>query len=99
MQNGEKITGIWSETERNIIIRMLMTGETFKRALNEKGPNVIAENAYFTATDFSRFYHDTRIIDEADLNKKSSLLALCNATRNYIKMQLDVLGIETVEKM
>ncbi len=98
-QNGEKITGIWSETERNIIIRMLMTGETFKRALNEKAPNVIAENAYFAATDFSRFYHDTRIIDEADLNKKSSLLALCNATRNYIKMQLDVLGIETVEKM
>ena len=96
---GEKISGIWSDAERDIIIRMLLTCDVFQRAINEKAPNVIAENAYFAACDFSRFYHDCRIIDEADENKKSSRLALCKAVNDYLKMQLNVLGIETVEKM
>ena len=78
---------------------MLLTGETLKRALSDKALNVIAENAYFTAADFSTFYHDCRIVDEPDENKRSSRLALCKAVSDYLKTQLSILGIDTVEKM
>ncbi len=95
----KEFTGIYSDSERELILKILMSGMAYQTAMEEKAPNYICENAYQLAVSFSRFYHDNHIIDEPDEAKKSSWLALCELVRSMITAQLDVLGIETVENM
>lgn len=94
-----ELSGIYSEDERDLILKMIMTGDVFERAMNEKAPNYICENAYQLAVAFSHFYHEHHIIDEPDEKKKASWLALAKLTRTMIIKHLDILGIETVENM
>ena len=76
-----------------------MTGDVFRRAMSEKAPNYVCENAYQLAVAFSSFYHENHIISEPDEKKRSSWLALAELTRKLIIKHLDILGIETVENM
>ena len=95
----EKINGIYTDAERELILKIMMGGDIFNRALAEKAPNHLCENAYQLAIAFSKFYHDNRIIDEPDEEKRLSWLALCALTRKVMLMNLDLLGIEAVEHM
>ncbi|MBP1545224.1 MAG: arginine--tRNA ligase [Oscillospiraceae bacterium] len=94
-----ELSGVYTESERDLMLKMLMTGDVFERAMNEKAPNYICENAYQLAVSFSGFYHENHIINETDEKKKSSWLALAALTRKMIIKHLDILGIETVENM
>lgn len=91
--------GIYTDAEREIMLRLLMTGDAFRLAMSEKAPNYVCENAYQLAVAFSRFYHENRILDEEDEDKKLSWLALSLTVKRVITAHLDVLGIETVENM
>lgn len=93
------LTNIYTDTERELLLKIMGTGDLFRTALSEKAPNYICENAYQIATVFSRFYHDSRVIDEQDANKKNDWIALITLTRRILIKHLDVLGIETVENM
>ncbi|MCM1525392.1 MAG: arginine--tRNA ligase [Ruminococcus sp.] len=94
-----ELKGIYSSSERELYLSIIMSGEVFARALGERAPNYICENAYKTAVLFSSFYHENHIINELDGDKKSSWLALALLTRKVLIKHLDVLGIETVENM
>ena len=91
--------GIYSETERELALALLLSGEAFSNAFAEKAPNYICESAYRIATVFSRFYHDNHILNEQDKNKKSSWIALIRLTKATLEKHLEVLGIEAVEAM
>ena len=93
------LSGIYSDSEREIMLKLIMTGDIFTKALNEKAPNYVCENAYQIAVSFSRFYHENRIIEETDEAKKSSWLALAALVRKCLIKHLDILGIEPVENM
>lgn len=103
MKKAEGITprlnGIYSEAERSLILKMIMTGDVIEHAMTEKAPNYICENAYQLAVAFSSFYHENHIISEPDENKRSSWLALAALARKMIVKHLDILGIEPVENM
>lgn len=94
-----RLTGVYSEAERSLILKMIMTGDVIEHAMSEKAPNYICENAYQLAVAFSSFYHENHIISEPDENKRSSWLALAALTRKMIVKHLDILGIEPVENM
>ncbi len=94
-----KLTGIYTDSEREIMLKLIMTADAFNLAMREKAPSVICENAYQLAVSYSRFYHDNRIIDEEDVAKKSSWLALSKLVKRVITAHLDILGIEAVENM
>lgn len=94
-----RLTGVYSEAERSLILKMIMTGDVIEHAMTEKAPNYICENAYQLAVAFSSFYHENHIISEPDENKRSSWLALAALTRKMIVKHLDILGIEPVENM
>jgi arginyl-tRNA synthetase len=91
--------GIYGDSERELALDLLLSGEAFASALSEKAPNYICESAYRIATAFSRFYHDNHILNEQDAKKKSSWIALISLTKAILEKHLDVLGIETVEAM
>lgn len=93
------LTGVYTDSERELLLKILMGGDVFQRALAEKAPNYLCENAYQLANSFSKFYHDNHIIDEPDKVKKQSWLALISLVRQVLCKHLDLLGIEAVEHM
>lgn len=94
-----KITGLHSDTERELAITIALSGETYQKAFDEMAPCVLCDSAYSLASTFSRFYHDNRILAEEDSAKRSDWLALCLLTRKVITKQLDMLAIGYVENM
>ncbi len=90
---------IFTDAERNLIFSIILSGETFLKAIREKAPNIICENAFRLASDFSNFYHTNNIINETDELKKATWVSLCILTRKLLIKHLDVLGIEPVERM
>lgn len=99
VNSNAELTGVYSDSERELLLCILESSAAFSAAAEEKAPNFICENAYRIAAAFSKFYHDNRIIDEQDAEKRASWLALCLLTRKLIHMHLDILAIEPVENM
>ena len=98
-ESRSEFTGIYTNAERELMLKLVMTGDTFNYAMDEKAPNYVCENAYQLAVSFSRFYHENHIMDEQDEAKKASWLALAKLTRKVIVKHLDILGITAVENM
>lgn len=94
-----KLHGIYSESERELILNIALSGNKFISAYNDKSPNIICENAYQIAVAFSKFYHENHIISETDEKKKASWLALCVITKEILIKHLDTLAIEAVDVM
>ena len=94
-----KITGIYTDAERELALIIALSGETYTKAIDDLAPCVLCDNAYNLASVFSRFYHDNRILSEEDEQKRNSWLALSLLTRRVITKQLDMLGIDYVENM
>lgn len=94
-----KLSCVNSDVERELLLRIMLTGETFLHALGEKSPNEICDNAYQLALLFSRFYHDSHILTEENEEIRTTWLALLVLVRKLLLRHLDVLGIESVEHM
>ena len=94
-----KITGIYTDAERELALIIARSGETYTKAIDDLAPCVLCDNAYNLASVFSRFYHDNRILSEEDELKRNSWLALSLLTRRVITKQLDMLGKDYFENM
>ncbi|MBO5274528.1 MAG: arginine--tRNA ligase [Clostridia bacterium] len=97
--NSCSLQGIYSDTERELLLKLALCGNAFIGAYEEKSPNILCENAYQLAAAFSKFYHETHILHEPDGMKRESYLALCVITKEQLLKHLNTLGIEPVEVM
>ncbi len=68
-------------------------------AVRECAPHHIALYAFELAQAFSIFYDQSPIVQEPDVAKRSYMLAVVVSTMQVLKHTLNLLGIETVEKM
>lgn len=48
---------------------------------------------------FLRFYHDSHVLSEQDLQKRGDWVALMALTKRILELHLKVLGIEPVDHM
>lgn len=96
---ADDICGIYSDTERDLVLKLLLSGEVFTRALAEKAPSFLCDNAYQLASLFSKFYHDNHVLGEEDADKKQSWLWLMTLVRRMLLLHLDTLAIDAVENM
>ncbi len=90
---------IYTDSERELMLNILLTDETFRHAFTERAPNYVCENAYQLAVLFSKFYQENHIMNESDEKKKSAWINLCRLVKRMLIKHLDVLAIDTVEKM
>lgn len=90
---------IYTDSERELMLNILLTDETFRHAFAERAPNYVCENAYQLAVLFSKFYQENHIMNESDEKKKSAWINLCRLVKRMLIKHLDVLAIDTVEKM
>ncbi len=85
--------------ERDLALLLDGFDSALTEAYDKKAPNFIAEHAYKLAQAFSKFYAACPIFREVDEKTAGSRLALAGATLKQLEIALDLLGIETPERM
>ena len=88
-----------SEGDRTLALILAEFPDHFAAALRGYMPHILCEYAYNLAQAFSSFYSNCHILSETDDIIKQSRLALCAMTVRQLKIVLDLLGIETPERM
>ncbi|RYG58044.1 arginine--tRNA ligase, partial [bacterium] len=78
--------------------QILRFGEAIDIALVDYRPNALCDYLYELAGSFSAFWRDCPV-SQAEPDVRNSRLALCELTASVLKKGLELLGIETLEKM
>jgi len=85
--------------ERDLALTLDAFAQAVVEAYDKRGPHVIAEHAYRLAQSFSKFYAACPILGAPDETARGSRLALAQASLLQLERALDLLGIETPERM
>lgn len=88
-----------SESERSLMLQLIKFNEIIELSFRDRAPHKICEFLYELSNNFNKFYNDTRILSEEDEAKRTSWLNLINLVKNVLEQGLDLLGMESVEKM
>lgn len=84
--------------EQKLAIKLLQFGECINAVVQDCQPNLLCNYLYELAGLFMSFYETCPVL-KADKAVKSSRLLLCSISAETLRKGLDLLGIETVEKM
>ena len=90
---------IVDEKEKALITKLLQFEEAVKAVASEGLPHVLCTYLFELAGQFSSFYEACPILNNEDESIKQSRLKLAALTAKTIKQGLDLLGIETLERM
>ncbi len=89
-------------TELALAKKILRFAEILDTVARDLRPNVLTDYLYELSRTFSRFYDKklgVRVINAETAELRTSRLRLCDLTARVLKLGLDLLGIETIEKM
>ncbi|HCB3910216.1 TPA: arginine--tRNA ligase [Citrobacter freundii] len=87
------------DREAQLAARLLQFEETLTVVAREGTPHVMCAYLYDVAGLFSGFYEHCPILSAENEEIRNSLLKLAQLTAKTLKLGLDTLGIETVERM
>lgn len=90
---------IREEREAQLAARLLQFEETLTVVAREGTPHVMCAYLYDVAGLFSGFYEHCPILSAENEEIRNSRLKLAQLTAKTLKLGLDTLGIETVERM
>ena len=93
------ITDIYSDTEKDIYIKLLELSRILNKSYSEKSLNYICEYLFEICSLFNKFYGETNIINENDVDKKNNYIAMLNLIYNTCNKLLDILAIKIPNKM
>jgi arginyl-tRNA synthetase len=93
-----RITSVPESAERNLLLKIMQLPEVVDMVARDCYPNLLCNYLYELAGLFMRFYESCPIL-KADAQLRDSRLALSALTATALKQGLDLLGIETLEKM
>ena len=91
---------IEAEQEKALALKLLQFQECIENVASEALPHLLCTYLYDVASLYSSFYEACPILKEGiPQATKQSRLALCNKTAEVLKVGLNLLGIEVMEKM
>ena len=90
---------ITEDREAQLAARLLQFEETLTVVAREGTPHVMCSYLYDLAGLFSGFYEHCPILTAENEEARNSRLKLAQLTAKTLKLGLDTLGIETVERM
>lgn len=96
-QAGDIIIG--GDTERVLALQLDAFNTALDQSFQKRMPHFLCEHIYNLAQAFSAFYASHPIAAEKDPAMRASRLAICEAVLNQLETGLDILGIETPERM
>lgn len=95
---NNQITSIAETAERNLLLKILQLPEIVDMVARDCYPNFLCNYLYELAGLFMRFYESCPIL-KAEEELRNSRLALASLTAETLQQGLDLLGIQTLEKM
>ena len=99
INTNSEILEAQNASERGLQLQLAKFNEVIELSFRDKAPHKICEFIYELSNNFNKFYNDTRILSEEDEAKKKSWLSLINLVKDILEQGLDLLGMESVEKM
>lgn len=90
---------IYSQTESDIITKVLEMPIRIDKAYRNKTLSDITEYIYELDSLFNKFYTENRILTEQDEKKKQTWLFITNLAYQVNKLILDILAIDIPERM
>jgi arginyl-tRNA synthetase len=94
----EPIFSLSSPDELALAKHLMNFGLVLEAVTDDYRPNYLCSYLYELAGHFARFWENCPIL-KAEPQEKADRLALCDLTGRVLKQGLNVLGIETTEKM
>lgn len=88
-----------TETERQLALMAAALRESVEESVREYFPNILANYLYDLATLANKFYHESRVLNETDQDKKLMRLFLTKAVKETLGNGLKLLGIVPLEEM
>lgn len=85
--------------ERTLALQILRFEDTLAASMTEYLPNGVTEYLFDLAKCFSSFFDQCSVLNADSLEQKQSRLKLTVLTGRVLKQGLELLGIETVERM
>jgi len=85
--------------ERELALVLDAFQQAAEEAYDRRGPNALAEHAYRLSQAFSKFYAACPILAPGHEATRGSRLALVEAVLKQLEIALDLLGIETPDRM
>jgi arginyl-tRNA synthetase len=83
-----------SEDFWQLLLAASRAGVAVERAIASGEPAHVARYAFQLAQAFNTFYHDHKVLDESDLEKRAFLLWMTSYLHGQLGRTLRVLGIE-----
>ncbi|AOE49869.1 arginine--tRNA ligase [Kangiella sediminilitoris] len=88
-----------SDNEKGLTFKLLEFNSALDKTIEKRAPHFLCEHLYNLAQEFSSFYQKQHILKEPDDAKRASLLQLSSICLKQLEMGLELLGIETLERM
>lgn len=86
--------------EKALALKLLQFSEVLEQVTREAYPHVLCSYLYEVASLFMKFYEACPILkDDTDSDTRKSRLGIAQVTSQTLKTGLDLLGIETMDKM
>ncbi len=84
---------------KDLMLALTRFAPALQQAYRDNAPNDICAYIYELAGAANKFYHETRILAEADAAKQAGYAALMDLTRQVLETCIDLLGFEAPERM
>lgn len=93
-----RVSSLHEPAERTLLLKILQLPETIDMVARDCYPNLLCNYLYELAGEFMRFYESCPILKAGD-ELRDSRLALSSLAAETLQQGLDLLGIDTLEKM
>ncbi len=88
-----------NESEKQLMLELSKYNASIEAAYDETAPHKVCAYIYDLANAFNHFYHETKILDEQDEQKKAGLIALLALTKEILETAIDLLGFCAPDRM
>jgi len=85
--------------ERSLALELLQFGEAVDLSLRDYRPNVLTSYLFELSNRYSVFFEQCPVLKAENEEVRTSRLLLCDLTARTLQKGLELLGIETVERM
>jgi arginyl-tRNA synthetase len=81
-----------------LLVELHFYGNAVEEVGRTLRPHILSDYLFQLASIFSSFYADTPVL-KAEAKERAARLALCDLTARTLRHGLDLLGIQTLERM
>ena len=98
----DRRVGLWRAPAcryRELVLALDGFDAAVSGAYEKRAPNILCEHAFKLAQAFSKFYAACPVMGESDPAVRGSRLTLAATTLRQLELALDLLGMESPERM